>query len=747
VSDSNLFAGTMGGVYLSKDKGHTWYPANSGIRSSFVFGLAVKDNKIFAACWDQGIFLSTDNGSTWSKKGLDEKASNCFAVTGTHLFAGTNEGVFLSTNDGNNWISSGINDRFVSCFTVMGSNLFAGANDGVYLSADSGKSWKSISSGLPVNLYTTILSLVNNESNIFAGTGGNGVYVSTDSGLNWTQTGLTEASVRSLVIKDGYLFAGTGQGVYRSSDNGLSWTQINTGSLGLLSNPTIDCFAVIGTKLFAGTNNVFGQPDGVYLSSNNGESWEEANTGLTNLGISDLVVNGTKLYITTYRSIYLSTDNGISWTDIKYGLPLFSINFFVNCLTINNKKIFIGVSDGVWSAEEDLFNWQKIGLGNVFVNCLAFSGENLIAGTQQGIFLTTDQGLNWNKVYDTGIEYENIRDIIVIDSNVFAGSSLGILCSTDNGETWTRMQNNLSNEVIGSIVINGGYIFVGTSRGIFRSIDNGENWIAASNGLPREQDGHIYVRDLTISGQNLFAGTSKGIFLSTDQGTNWYLISQDYADLFVTCLIANDNYVFVGTDRTGIWKRDLSEIIVPVELISFTATANGKEVTLNWSTETELNNQGFEIQRKFGSNDFVTVGLVKGNGTTTSPNNYTYIDKLFDAGKYFYRLKQIDFGGKYEYSQEVEVNWSPFTSYKLEQNYPNPFNPTTTIGFGIPEKGNVRLSILNIIGEEVRVLLNETKESGYHSIDFHASELPSGVYFYKLKAGRHVETKKMILLR
>ena len=87
------------------------------------------------------------------------------------------------------------------------------------------------------------------------------------------------------------------------------------------------------------------------------------------------------------------------------------------------------------------------------------------------------------------------------------------------------------------------------------------------------------------------------------------------------------------------------------------------------------------MQRKFGDNNFVTVGSVKGNGTTTSPNNYTFVDKLTDAGKYFYRLKQIDFGGKYEYSQTVEVNWSPFTTYKLEQNYPNPFNPTTTIGF------------------------------------------------------------------
>ena len=138
-------------------------------------------------------------------------------------------------------------------------------------------------------------------------------------------------------------------------------------------------------------------------------------------------------------------------------------------------------------------------------------------------------------------------------------------------------------------------------------------------------------------------------------------------------------------------------VIVPVELTSFTASANGKEVTLNWSTATELNNQGFEVQRKFGQNDFVTIGSVKGHGTTTSPNQYSYVDKLVDAGKYFYRLKQIDFGGTFEYSNEIEVEVRVLDKFTLEQNYPNPFNPTTTIGYVLQEKSNAKLTLLNAI--------------------------------------------------
>jgi len=186
---------------------------------------------------------------------------------------------------------------------------------------------------------------------------------------------------------------------------------------------------------------------------------------------------------------------------------------------------------------------------------------------------------------------------------------------------------------------------------------------------------------------------------------------------------------------------------VPVELVSFSASTNSKEVTLSWSTATELNNQGFEVQRKFNDGEFATLGFIRGKGTTTTPQQYSFIDKNLIDGKYSYRLKQIDYNGTYEYSNIVEVDWRAFNSYLLEQNYPNPFNPTTKIGYGIKEKSNVKITILNAIGEEVAVVMNEEKEAGYHQVEFDAERLPSGVYFYRLKAGSYVISKKMILLK
>ncbi|MDZ7623558.1 MAG: T9SS type A sorting domain-containing protein [Ignavibacteriaceae bacterium] len=194
--------------------------------------------------------------------------------------------------------------------------------------------------------------------------------------------------------------------------------------------------------------------------------------------------------------------------------------------------------------------------------------------------------------------------------------------------------------------------------------------------------------------------------------------------------------------------------IIPVELVSFTASSNGKEVILNWSTASELNNQLFEVQRSFEGSDFASIGFVNGKGTTTERQNYSYRDKILANGIYSYRLKQIDYLGRSEFSDIIEIDLKQFNTYLLEQNYPNPFNPATTIGYGIKEKSNVKITILNSIGEEVALLLNEEKESGYHTVEFNAANLPdgkaglpSGVYFYQLKAGDFVESKKMILMK
>ncbi|HSP89109.1 MAG TPA: T9SS type A sorting domain-containing protein [Ignavibacteriaceae bacterium] len=194
---------------------------------------------------------------------------------------------------------------------------------------------------------------------------------------------------------------------------------------------------------------------------------------------------------------------------------------------------------------------------------------------------------------------------------------------------------------------------------------------------------------------------------------------------------------------------------VPVELTSFTVSLIEKNVELNWTTASETNNLGFEIERRNLSlnpiqgeeigNEWEKIGFAAGFGTTTETKSYSYIDSKVSGGNYSYRLKQIDFDGRFEYSNEVNVEVVTLSVYSLEQNYPNPFNPSTNISFNIAEAGIVKISLFNLLGQEVKSLLNVFKEAGTHTITFDASSLTSGVYFYKLETPQFSQTRKMIL--
>ena len=186
---------------------------------------------------------------------------------------------------------------------------------------------------------------------------------------------------------------------------------------------------------------------------------------------------------------------------------------------------------------------------------------------------------------------------------------------------------------------------------------------------------------------------------------------------------------------------------VPVELVSFSASSLSGNVVLEWTTATEINNRGFDVERKSFNSSYEVIGFVSGAGSTTELRNYSFTDANLSTGNYTYRLKQLDFDGTFEYSNEVSVDVIAPAVYSLEQNYPNPFNPSTSIDFSIAEPGLVNLSVYNLLGQEVKSLVNEFKEAGPHTIIFDASNLTSGVYFYKLESAQFSQTRKMLLTK
>jgi len=258
---------------------------------------------------------------------------------------------------------------------------------------------------------------------------------------------------------------------------------------------------------------------------------------------------------------------------------------------------------------------------------------------------------------------------------------------------------------------------------------------------------YLYITIILIVAQNILAQTTVVI----QNGTGIY-VSLGSSFCVDTIIVLEGGY-YITDDTSGTCPGATITgggfISLPVELTSFTASASGSDVTLNWATATETNNQMFEIERRIEHGQFTTIGYVEGHGTTTETQNYQFIDNISDiqATSLSYRLKQIDYDGSYEYSDIVEVTNLAPTDFALHQNYPNPFNPVTTISYSLPVKSQVELVVYNTLGESVTQLVNEEKVAGRYEAKFDATALPSGIYFYRIRAGSFTETRKMILLK
>ena len=209
-------------------------------------------------------------------------------------------------------------------------------------------------------------------------------------------------------------------------------------------------------------------------------------------------------------------------------------------------------------------------------------------------------------------------------------------------------------------------------------------------------------------------------------------------------------YAGIGTGTSSIGT-------LPVELTSFTALATNNYIQLNWTTATEVHNYGFYIERTLAlpntpSNEasltWSEIGFEEGNGNSNSPKEYSFVDNSVPAGVYQYRLKQVNTDGTFEYSEVIEVAFGSIPNeYNLSQNYPNPFNPVTVISYSIPSSSKVLLKIYDAIGKVVTTLVNQNQDAGNYKIDFDASELSSGVYYYKIQTGEFTTVKKMLLIK
>lgn len=255
--------------------------------------------------------------------------------------------------------------------------------------------------------------------------------------------------------------------------------------------------------------------------------------------------------------------------------------------------------------------------------------------------------------------------------------------------------------------------------------------------------------------------------VDSPEGIEYFDISTSTTDIIREPLVdggnsnPNGSISMIGTGFSHLWTTtnglvrnsctpgniNYNQSALPVELSIFSASILKIGVKLNWRTETEVNNYGFDVERKSETSNWERISFVNGNGNSNSPKEYSYIDQTANTGKYLYRLKQIDNDGAYSYSKVVEVEFNRVTEYSLSQNYPNPFNPITTISFTLPLSGNVKLTIFNLLGQEIKTLTNGFKEAGIYTFNFDAKNLNSGIYLYKIEANGFTQTRKMTLVK
>ncbi|MCX6122023.1 MAG: FG-GAP-like repeat-containing protein [Ignavibacteriales bacterium] len=733
VSGSNLFAGTEGGgVFLSTDNGTSWSAVNTGLTSMYIYDLAISGMNLFAAT-DGGVFLSTNNGTNWNyyNTGLPNTLVFSFAISGTNIFAGTLNGVFLSTNNGLIWseVNNGLTDKYVNDIVITGTNIFAGTNNGgIFLSTNNGASWTAVNSGLSILPGTGVYALVASGSNIFAGTW-SGVFLSTNNGASWSavNTGLTSTIIKALAMSGTNLFAGTTEGgVFLSTNNGATWSTASSG----MSNTTVICLAVnpaSGGSLFAGTLG-----SGVFLSTNNGGTWNAINGGLNAYKVTALLVkpaeNGVgNPYLfagTEYGGVFLSTDKGSNWTEVNSGLSGLA-NSQILSLAISGEYILAGTSGGLFLSTNNGSNWIAIksGIPGIPINTLYANGANVFAGTgANGAFRSTNNGLSWSAI-NIGTSNLLVYDFIVSGTNLFAGTWEGIFISTDNGTSWSGANSGLTNTQVRCFATIGTNLFAGTNAGgVFLSTNNGLNWNATGSALNA-----IPIESLFADGTNLFAGTvSSGIYLSSNNGSSWAAVNTGMASKLILAFATIEHGLYAGTVN-GLFVSALPGPY-PLTITSFTPTSGpiGTTVTI---TGTNFNTTA--------SNNIVYFGAVKATvtaATSTSlsvivPTGATYAPiTVTDTTTHLLVVSRIPFTPTFTGSPTIDAN-----SFAAKVDFATGANPHHVSVSDVDGDGKPDIILTNYDGNTISVLRN-TSTSG--TVSFAAKvDYATGISPYEVSIG------------
>lgn len=631
---------------------------------------------------------------------------------------GRNQTLLKTTDAGLTWqpVVTGFNYHYWQFDFLTEDYFMISCSQGKVLkTTNGGQSFTQYQAGSTQDLYT--IDIIDSLHIAAAGNYGKNVY-SNDGGVTWTENQYTALSINWIqyINRDtGYITIESAQ-LQKTTNRGQSWFNPGFNATGewqfeLLTENLPARQAGLGYGVGAGltvTKTEDGYNTGYNLFLN--KNWSDVFFINEMKGFFASAALGEKLYKTEDGGItYVIIENSPEWN--------------YDILFMDSLKGFLG-SNTIYKTTDGGANWYTTNGAGQATKIFFISPLIGWAIGGSSIYKTTDAGENWF-VQFTHVS-SGFTSIYFIDSLNGWVSGGRPQKTTNGGISWVEQTNtNIwnSQDVYFSNQDTGWFI---KSPTFYKTTNGGLSWNVVPEIVGPPYSFHFFPAPLHW----LINGSRR--YITEDGGNTFIDITNDVPTGFGSFAAVTDKLGY-AVGSFGLTLRYDDTSYVPVELISFEGRIAKNKTILNWLTASELNNRGFYVEKSFDIVNWFNLSFVEGNGTTTEVNYYSFTDDEIPLEIQYYRLKQIDYDGSFEYSKTIEINPNiEIPAFQLYQNYPNPFNSSTIITFQIPTKSFVNLSLYDIKGEKIIELLNEEKEKGFYKTSLENISLPSGIYFVRM---------------